>query len=328
MFVHLKNLGGLSRCEMKYDQILNQRTNIEKCPVCASRNKEFWRELKGWPLVRCLDCGMRFVNPVPTEECLAVAYGLPKKEYDEFFQSEYINTEYILGGESAKYKVRAAEFLDRIESKLGRVGRVLEIGCGGGDFLDEAKQRGWRTAGVDPGDWQCDSQKDIDLGIQRKPLFESDFQKESFDVIFMSSLLEHLAEPNKYIALFYQLLKPGGLLFVAGLPNINSITILLGFDKWIGNHPPLHLLYFSRKTAHLFLEKHGYSSITVTSSGISETVLNFFITQGEGYTGDYNSELSQNYFKRKTYGLLKRPLNQIFNLTGTGSVLEVFGFKN
>lgn len=145
----------------------------------------------------------------------------------------------------------------------------------------------------------------------------------------MSSVLEHLAEPNKYMACFHQLLKPGGLLFVTGLPNVRSVAILLGFDKWIGNHPPLHLLYFSRSTALLFLKIHGYSSIEVTSSGISETFLNVFMNQkNKNYTGDYNSELSQSFLKRVTYALLKEPLNFVFNLTGTGSVLEVVARKS
>lgn len=272
---------------------------------------------------------MVYVDPCPTDAALQIAYGLPENEYNEFFQSAYIDSRKILDGQADWQRHKAQEHLAAIERQVPGKGRLLELGCGPGVFLEIARSRGWQTGGVDPGDWREGYDKDDELNIRRCSLFETGFEENSFDVVYMGSVLEHLPSPRRYLEQLHRLLKPGGLMYVVALPNIRSWTILLGIDRWIGNHPPLHLLFFSRRTVGLLFETCGFEVSAIRCYGMSETILEAIFNRG-GAT--YSGEYAGKFFKPDLRGRLLRSirtcLNRIFNLTGTGSVLEVLARKS
>jgi len=271
---------------------------------------------------------MKFVNPCPTEEALTIAYTLPKREYDKYFQSDYIDSNKVLGGKATWQQHYAHEYLGTIEKKLGYKGRIFELGCGSGIFLEMAHDRGWDTAGADFGDWRQNNGFDKALNIRRCSVFEGDFGENSFDAVYMSSVLEHLQDPTRYLEKMYSILKPGGIICATGIPNVHSLTILLGVDRWIGNHPPIHLLFFSRKTAGEIFRKTGFRNIETNNFGLSETILEaVFNRRSNVYTGEYASLVYQKNFK----GLLIRQIRFIvyrcLDLLGIGSVLEIFARK-
>ncbi len=309
--------------------VLSETVQLDRCPVCQQTGARSWRMLKGWNLDRCDQCGMIYVNPCPTEAALQVAYSLPKDAYDRYFQTGYINSHKILGGTAAWQLANAHQYLETIEQQLPGRGRILDLGCGPGVFLDAAKSRGWETAGVDPGDWRESAEKDRELSIVRTSLFDAPLEPASFDAVFMGSVLEHLHEPRRYLEALFDLLKPGGIIYVVGLPNIKSWTIQLGIDRWIGNHPPLHLVYFSRRTVRQLFENAGFRQVRVRSYGMSETVLEaIFNRRKEAYTGHYASYVADN---TSLTSLVLRPIRwaayTFFDWAGIGSVLAVTARK-
>ena len=307
---------------------LSQRVSLGACPVCRYHGSKPWKILKGWSLRKCSACSMIYADPCPTEEALQVAYGLPEQEYDEFFQSGYIDSRKILGGQGKWQRHKAQEHLEAIERRTHRKGRILELGCGPGVFLDVARSRGWQTAGIDPGDWREGYDKDDELNIRRCSLFEAGFEENSFDVIYMGSVLEHLLYPRRYLERLLSLLKPGGLMYVAALPNIGSWTIQLGIDRWIGNHPPLHLLFFSRRTGRRIFENVGFEVTAIHCYGMSETILEaIFNGGGKTYSGEYVGQFVEPSLRGRLLRWIRICLNRVFDLTGTGSVLEVFAAK-
>lgn len=313
---------------MDRETILHKRVNVFRCPVCQQSNGKPWQSIKGWILDKCGTCGMVYANPVPTEEALRCAYALPEREYNAFFQSDYIDSKKILSGTAEWQQAMCCRQLNVIEKYIPRRGRILEIGCGSGVFLEEAQKRGWGTFGIDLGNWGRDPAQDKKLHIFNSSLFDCSFEPESFDVVFMAALLEHVQTPQRYADYVYNILKPGGVLYIAGLPNIRSLAIQLGVDKWIGNHPPIHLLYFSRKTIKLLLKKAGFKKIQVKSYGISETVLEaIFNRKKQKYSGFYAGYVDEFSIRGAVIKICRATIYALFNLMGSGSVLEVMGEK-
>jgi len=311
------------------DARLTEKQRLDHCPVCVSADISEWQRVKGWPLYKCACCAMVFSNPMPTEAALTLAYALPQPEYDAFFQTNCLDTEMILGGgmDNHRYQ-RAGRFLDQLERELPERGRLFELGCGPGAFLEAAQQRGWLTSGTDPGDWQDDLERDRNLGIQRCSLFDAEIEPGSIDTVFVSSVLEHIGEPMRYLRHFHKILRPGGVLLVVGLPNVKSLTISLGVDEWIGNHPPLHLQYFSPVSIRKALQLAGFSCCHTYSFGLSETLLEkVFNRKGQKYSGDYANIVYQENLKARLVSGVRKGLYWLFDKTGTGSVLEVLARK-
>lgn len=302
---------------------------VRRCPACAERDcGRYWRTLNGWRLQRCVSCSMVYVSPRPTEETLLAAYALEKNEYDAFFGTADLDTECYLGSDAPWLAQKAREQLQRVHRALGRKGRILELGCGGGNFLEVAQAEGWETAGVDPGNWLQAPAKDCRLGIQRCSLFAARLEDASFDAVFMVSVLEHLADPERYLLRLQQLLKPGGLLFVSGLPNVESITIRLGIDRWIGGYPPLHLLFFSRRSARRMFTRLGFTDIAVRSYGVPETLLAPLFKRGraERFRNEYVSHVYRTSLSGAVLRALRQSLYRVFDATALGSVLELSCF--
>lgn len=305
------------------ENLLSQST----CPVCLQNRIRHWRILKGWKLDQCQTCGMIFVNPRPSDAMLSNAYQLPPDEYKQFFQTDYIDVEQYYNGNLAVSRKNSQQYLMELEKRLKRPGTILDIGCGTGVFLKEARKRAWATVGIDPGNWHPDADFDAVLNIQRCSFWDAKLDESVFDVVFMGSVLEHIGEPVNLLNKVHKLLKPGGILYIIGLPNIESWTIKLGIDKWIGNHPPAHLLYFSKKTAYQLFSQMGFTHISIQSYGMSETILEILFNRQNKYSGNYSSVTAHSKLATKAVEIIKRLVYKLFDITSTGSVLKVTAQK-
>lgn len=314
---------------MKIEQLKNQVQRIA-CPVCFNSGSRFWRTVRDWTLERCPVCSMTFANPCPDQKTLELAYGLPREAYQKYFQSAYIDCDTILGESAEWQRDLSIGYLRAMENKrAGKKGRLLDIGCGSGALLEVAQEMGWETTGVDYGDWRQDSLRDDRLNIYRGSLQGAGFENESFDVVFMGSVLEHLSNPTEYLEIIRRLLKNNGILYIVGIPNINSWTILLRIDRWLGNHPPGHLLFFSDKTIELILRQTGFSGIKTRSYGISETVLEaIFNRKNTIYSGEYAGLVHEKSMRGQMFKVARSLVYSILDLARMGSVLEVMAIKN
>lgn len=136
---------------------------------------------------------------------------------------------------------------DYSESK----GILLDIGAGTGDFLFAAKQNGWKTIGVEP------SQKAKDIAQKKGINFinsTSELDNNSFDVITMWHVLEHVPDLESQIQELKRLLKPNGTVFVA-VPNFKSYDANYYGKFWAAYDVPIHFWHFSKTTIKLLFEK-------------------------------------------------------------------------
>ena len=123
--------------------------------------------------------------------------------------------------------------------------KLLDIGCGTGDFLQEAKSKGWEVKGIEPNK----DARAIANSKTNNQVFDVDellnFKENSFNVITLWHVLEHLPKLNEQADLFKKLLKPNGALIIA-VPNHKSFDAFYYKSFWAAYDVPRHLWHFSQ----------------------------------------------------------------------------------
>jgi 2-polyprenyl-3-methyl-5-hydroxy-6-metoxy-1,4-benzoquinol methylase len=172
---------------------------------------------------------------------------------------------------------------------------LLDVGCGTGDFLRLAKEKGWAGFGIEPNAQAryIGNQKTQDSIFDLDKLL--DFDAASFDVITLWHVLEHLPNLEEQISLLKKLLKPNGTLIIA-VPNYNSFDARYYNKYWAAYDVPRHLWHFNNE------------SISKLFNGVSMEVIK---TKPMYFDAFYVSLLSEkyktgkmNYFKGFWIGLL------------------------
>lgn len=124
---------------------------------------------------------------------------------------------------------------------------LLDVGCGTGDFLKVAKDNNWQVSGIEP------NEKARAIANQKtdNSVFDIDqlliFKPNSFDVITLWHVLEHLPKLENHMAIFESLLKPNGRLVIA-VPNFKSYDANYYKNFWAAFDVPRHLWHFSQNS--------------------------------------------------------------------------------
>jgi 2-polyprenyl-3-methyl-5-hydroxy-6-metoxy-1,4-benzoquinol methylase len=149
------------------------------------------------------------------------------------------------------------EALRRIEAASGR-GPLLDVGCGGGQFLAFAKTRGWdQLEGIEyaPGA-AARARERTDAVIHDVDFLASGLESTHYAGITMWNVIEHAPQPRAFVAEVQRLLRPAGT-FVADCPNRRGITMrTIGKSAYVVM-PPEHLTYFSHRSLRRLLEDAG-----------------------------------------------------------------------
>jgi SAM-dependent methyltransferase len=186
-------------------------------------------------LVRCAECGCRYLSPCLNAREITQAY---EDAVDPVFVSQ---NDFRIRTFRRTLAKLAKKFDIRPQS------RILDIGCAGGAFPAAASQLGFSPTGVEPSRFMCEfARKEYALDIRPGTLEEQDFGEETFDVVTMWDVLEHLPRPAETLARISGLLRPGGLLVIT-YPDIDGIPARLMGRKW----PFLlsvHLTYYTART--------------------------------------------------------------------------------
>lgn len=180
------------------------------------------------------------------------------QELSKYYESnEYIShTDSKKGLVSFLYQIikrRALQSKVSLISSLNRGEKnLLDIGAGTGDFLKEAKENNWNVFGVEPNK----NARDLALkkGIELKENID-DYKGQTFDVITLWHVLEHLPNLDEATQNIEKLLKPNGVLIIA-VPNYNSFDAAYYKNHWAAFDAPRHLWHFSRNSMKKIFSKN------------------------------------------------------------------------
>jgi SAM-dependent methyltransferase len=173
-----------------------------------------------------------------------------------------------------------------IKTYAGWGGRLLDVGCAAGFFLQVAKERGWQVQGVEPAAYVADyAQNQLGLEVFKGTLEEAQFPEESYEVVTIWDALEHMPDPHKTLTQVHHLLKPEGLL-VLSTHNIDSWLAKMMGVRWYQFGLQLHLYYFSPGTLTQILRDTGFCVINITRRSAGKVCsLRFLVDKLAAFNG-------------------------------------------
>jgi len=226
------------------------------CPICHSDSYKNHLEHGEVNYIRCKVCDMVYLKDMPSNETLARFYS------KDFFNSQ---TDDFIKNSTQIRKERLAS----IEALIPGKGRLLDIGCGQGYFLKEAKDKGWDAYGLDISDYAARHSKkvagvDIFLGHIHDARYEDSF----FDVVTLWDVLEHTKDHIKILNEVRRVLKKGGIV-VASTPNAGSMDAICHKYKWpyFDFEKYGHILQFTPKTLKRSFKKCEFHIENISTRG-------------------------------------------------------------
>lgn len=220
------------------------------CPACGGRGHDLFTVHHGLTLFSCRACDTVHLHPRPTPADVTALYS---DAYGNASESYFAKVEKKL-----RRSRRRIAALARIKSG----GRFLDIGCNGGFMVEAARERGFEAYGldIDP----------VSIDYARKhypanrfvlgPLEDYAPQAPRFDLIYCSEVIEHLADPAGFIDRVFDLLAPGGLLFLT-TPDISHWRRPRDVTRWDGFCPPSHCVYFTPRSLTALLRRAGFIAV-------------------------------------------------------------------
>jgi len=246
-----------------------------------------------WRMARCGECGSFYLDPRPSTDTLPRAY---EDYYTHHEQGEdsalsggsllsraingYLNRRFRLnfapacsvGGAVlatlAPLRMKLDVFGRHVPEALCRAGgRLLDVGCGNGAFVERARAMGLDAYGSEPDPKAVAAARTRGLDIVQGDVFSEHRGGGYFDWITMNHVIEHVEAPQKVLARVFDLLAPGGTLWL-GLPNPGSLGARYLGAGWSGLHPPFHLLIPSQRVLKGELEKCGFEEVEFARRGL------------------------------------------------------------
>jgi 2-polyprenyl-3-methyl-5-hydroxy-6-metoxy-1,4-benzoquinol methylase len=245
-----------------------------------------------WTLQRCEACNAAYLDPRPTPATLHLAYrnyythtdatpaapASPAQWLQRAIGNAYRNRLFgtrfepsvALGSvvaplfREASGRIRAQG--RGLEMLRVRSGKVLDVGCGNGEFLALAAHMGWQAFGVELDDVAATmaSRQGVTVLGERLPEL-GDEHDQLFDAVTMSHVIEHVPDPAEELRHCFRVMKPGAYLWIE-TPNIDSAGYQAYGRNWRGLEPPRHLTIFGQKSLCDLLVGTGFSQVRVLPS--------------------------------------------------------------
>ena len=211
-------------------------------------------------LVRCQQCGLIYQNP-----------RLTPAELEQHYPESYLPYQEDYRDASFLQRLSTQHWIQRRCAHLSRhhpgTGHLLDVGCATGLFLDAMRGRGWDVTGVELSRYAAAyARKTFALEVVAGTLQEAQFPGNSFDVVTLWDVLEHVIDPKETLAEIRRVLKADGTL-VLSLPNPTCVEAGLFGDSWVGWDRPRHLHLFTPAVLHRYLEEAGFMLTTIESLG-------------------------------------------------------------
>lgn len=265
------------------------------CPVCGGGHHTSWREdARDWqqPAARerytyatCEDCGARFQALRPVEQDLPLVYFEGYGPYDERGQRHIglpSSLRLKIAGVAAAAICAAIDAVvpDHVPARLAEFydpgddeGVLLDYGCGSSRFLDEARELGWQTVGVD---FAPDVTNRVAAAGHRAGLVADGLDVvlagAEVRVVRMNHVVEHLFHPRDALAEIRDAMAPGGRIHIA-TPNPTGIASRLFRQRWFALEAPRHAVIYPSATLAAMLRDIGFRDIEILHPVVTKDLL-------------------------------------------------------
>ena len=238
----------------------SDRFTVESCPVCGGREFRPLMQVGPHPVVQCRSCQLGLTNPQPSNAELSEIYG---PDYVLADESDAAGAAMVLRSKRAT----ADHYLDLLASAgIPARGKLIEIGCGAGNFLVRAADRGFDVTGLEYSPYAAERARKNLNGRGQVLVGEVSSlagQHNVFDVCVLCDVIEHVRHPDEFVRDILRLLRPGGVLLVV-TPSLDSWSARFLGSRWM-EYKAEHLYYFTPGTIRRLLQSAGYGDVTMRS---------------------------------------------------------------
>lgn len=333
-----------------------ESTNCQLCgsgrseKLFAGEDQQFVKNGKEFAVVRCAECGLRYVNPRPSAGEIASYYPSvyfgepPRRESSAKRLVKHVSRRikrailedyygYPCSGRSYPWRIVRKcllfpEWIWRVVRGKDAIpyvgqGRLLDVGCGIGVNLKRFQEEGWNVYGVEAGPVAAQYAKQMvgDDRVYTGTIESTSLPEASFDVVIFNHSLEHMLHPGEALKQVARLLKPHGRLVVA-VPNASGMEARLFGPRWIGWDLPRHLFHFDKDTLTALLRNSGFEVERLRSGKGSA----FFVMTADKCLASpfLRALLTSKIIER----LIIRPLCIIAGHLGYGTEIRVYAKKD
>lgn len=292
------------------------------CSLCGCTSYNYLFDKREYKFIRCVDCGLATVTPLPSSEIL-----------EDLYEEDY----FVTGSEEKGYADYIANYITKpfiqkrkeMVLKLKGGGKLLDVGSAHGFFL-KAVEGHFDCMGVESSKFASSYGRDkLGLNILTNSIEDAELPLGSFDIITCWSIIDHIKDPVAFFTRINQLLKPGGI-FASNIANVDSLRFHLNKENWKPIRPPEHLYYYTIKSMRGLLDKTGYSKMVLTGKneiGIGHVFNNPDLNIITHEQHHFNLSKLQ-YLRMYLFGLfcLFSEKTGLFGYT-VGSNLDVYAYK-
>jgi 2-polyprenyl-3-methyl-5-hydroxy-6-metoxy-1,4-benzoquinol methylase len=248
---------GLSANRAVRNSLINNPTGA-RCNLCGeNRFRIIEEDQRPQYVIKCLHCGLIFVDPFPAVTDLST-------HYDEEYYAEWLEAQ---SARRLKMWRRRLEALERRR----RPGCLLDVGCATGTFLQLAQDGGWEVRGTEFSAYAAKyAGEHLKADIFCGELVDARYEEASFDAVTFWHVLEHVTDPTRTLEEAHRILKPSGLLVIA-VPNVNDLVMRATYRIVKGKplrlftqgEREIHLFHFSADTLQAYLQKTGFDGVRI-----------------------------------------------------------------
>jgi len=275
---------------------------VGTCPACGCQKNKILesalvdlqsKPVTGfWTMRLCEGCGIAYLSPRPDRNSIVHAYRhyyTHSSDKDNLVFGKLRLFKDYLSGKYYAVTANSGGFLNYFVYLMLRVlppvsayldaksrhifklkekpGKLLDVGCGNGEFLRFANRFGWDVVGVDFDQQAVSEASSSGLDVRSGDVNVIN-SKEKFDFITLSHVIEHVYDPAVLLSSCYKLLNEGGVLWLE-TPNIESMGYAIYKSSWRGLEPPRHIMLFNRDSLNKLLLNAGFASVDQKYHGLS-----------------------------------------------------------
>ena len=252
-----------------------------KYPKC--RDRYFPNIVGNFDLYECVICKLLFILPQPTQRILNEHYPEEYEVYDQRPKAPSKIRAYVVRKVTQQYlgygkKTLLGNIWYPFYMKLAHLpqsknaGTILDVGCSGGARFPVFELLGWNVEGVELDQKAASAAKTFGYNVINAPFENASLPRESFEVVYMNNVFEHLLDPETGLENAREILKPKGELLLV-IPNGNSMNARMFKKHWFGLEVPRHTYTYNPKNISLMLAKHGFEVKKIVSSNTFGTTL-------------------------------------------------------